>query len=162
MNWVQITADNFGAVLKIYKEGLDTGIASFETQLPNWEKWDTSHHHFCRWAIEKENSMQGWAALSPVSTRTVYKGVVELSIYIAADARGQGVASQLMQKMIDESEAHGIWTIQSGIFKQNKASRQLHLKHGFREIGYREKVAQRDGLWHDNVLMERRSLKIGL
>jgi len=161
MDFVPIVQENFSQVLFIYKEGLETGMATFETQLPSWEKWNEGHHRFCRWALMDRDTMKGWGALSPVSKRSVYKGVAELSIYISAHSRGQGVGSSLMQKLITDSESHGIWTIQSGIFRQNEGSIRLHSKHGFRTIGYRERVAQRDGIWHDNVLMERRSQIIG-
>ncbi len=152
-----MTAADWSAVSRIYQEGLDTGIATFETQVPTYEVWDEKHHPFCRYVVHKDDVILGWLALSPVSHRHVYRGVAEVSLYVSAAARGQGVGKMLFQKLIPESEKMGLWTLQSGIFAQNKASIGLHLKMGFREIGLRRRVAKRDGIWHDNMLMERRS-----
>ena len=146
----------------IYQKGLDLGYASFEIQAPAWEKWDATHLGACRFVAESEEGILGWIALSKVSTREVYKGVAEVSIYIDPAQSGRGLGRKLMEKVISESEKLGFWTLQSGIFPQNKASIHLHEKMGFRKIGYRERVAKRDGIWQDNVLMERRSKKVGL
>ncbi len=157
----KITATNFDAVAKIYAEGLATGLATFETKVPSWEHWDSSHLPYGRIAATQD-SMLGWAALSPVSSRCVYGGVAEVSVYVAAAARGKGVGKFLLDQLISISEANGIWTLQSGIMQANTASLKLHEKCGFRTIGYREKVAQLHGQWLDNVLMERRSKIIGI
>jgi len=149
-------------VVQIYAEGLETGTATFETKIPNWEAWDASHHNFGRIAILENEKMLGWATLSAVSKRAVYAGVAEVSIYVAQDSRGKGVGKKLLTALILESEKNNIWTLQAGIFKENIASINLHLKCGFRKIGFREKVASRNGIWYDNVIMERRSKLIGI
>lgn len=144
-------------VREIYREGIETGQATFETAVPTWENWDAAHRPDCRLAAKIENQLVGWAALSPVSRRYVYRGVAEVSIYIAAAARGQGVGKQLMQALISASEAAGIWTLQASIFPENQASISLHQLHGFRIVGIREQIAQLHGVWRDTVLLERRS-----
>jgi len=136
-------------VSAIYKEGLDTRIATFETEVPSWEKWDASHISSCRFVADNEDSILGWTALSQVSKREVYKGVAEVSIYIEANSRGSKVGQ-------------GCWTLQAGIFPENEPSILLHQKMGFRMIGFREKVASRNGKWHDNCLLERRSKTVGI
>ena len=144
------------AVRAIYEEGIATGNATFEEQAPEWPRWDAAHHQHSR-LIAVDPAMLGWAALSAVSQRHVYRGVAEVSIYIAEGARGRGVGRALMQALIDSSEAAGIWTLQSGIFKENQPSIQLHLKTGFRILGERERIGQLAGVWRTTVLMERRS-----
>ena len=149
-------------ILDIYQLGLDTGIASFETQAPDAEKWEAKFMKTGRLVLEEEGIVQGWTALTKVSPRFVYRGVAELTIYLHPDAQGRGFAFALMQELIRTSEEAGIWTLHSAIFPQNKASIALHEKAGFRAIGLREKVAYRDGHWHDNLLMEKRSKTVGL
>ena len=158
----EMKAADWPQVKIIYQKGLDLGYASFETQAPAWEKWDSAHLEACRFVAESEEGILGWIALSKVSTREVYKGVAEVSIYIDPAQSGRGLGRKLMEKVIVESEKLGFWTLQSGIFPQNTVSIYLHEKMGFRKIGYRERVAKRDGIWQDNVLMERRSKKVGL
>ncbi len=104
----------------------------------------------------------GWAALSPASKRDVYAGVAEVSVYVAASARGRGVGGALMQALIEASERHGVWTLQSSVFPENHASVALHLNHGFREVGRRERIARRHGVWRDTVVLERRSRVVGV
>jgi len=157
MQIVSITATNYPQVAAIYQGGLDTGIASFETKAPSWEAWDSSHIDHSRIAAMDNDVMLGWAALSPTSSRCVYGGVGEVSVYIASIARGKGVGSYLLNELIRSSEANGLWSLQSGVFPQNRGSVALHLKCGFRQIGYREKIGQRNGQWFDNLLFERRS-----
>ncbi len=157
--------DDWEAVRAIYDEGLATGIATFETSAPGWEEWNNNHLPCCRlvaWSQEDETGERpaGWAALSPVSRRKVYAGVAEVSVYIAGWARGKGAGKALLAALIAESERAGIWTLQASIFAENTASRGLHRACGFREVGLREKIARRDGVWHDTVLLERRSKKI--
>ncbi|NNE25862.1 MAG: N-acetyltransferase [Saprospiraceae bacterium] len=152
----------FDQVQKIYKQGLDTGIATFEVTVPEWESWDRSHLDIGRIAVVEHNSMLGWAALSPVSNRCVYGGVAEVSVYVSASARGKSVGTILLNKLIQISEQHNIWTLQAGIFRENIASLQLHKKCGFRVIGYREKIGQRNGVWKDNIILERRSKVVGI
>lgn len=150
-------------VQSIYKSGIDTNIATFETTVPTFEAWDKSHLSFCRLVAENSQmNVIGWAALSPVSGRCVYGGVAEVSVYLHPDAQGQGLGKLLLEKLIDESEQNGIWTLQAGIFAENKASVKLHTKMGFRQIGYREKIGKLHGVWKDTVLMERRSKVVGV
>lgn len=163
MKWDTITEDNFSNVAEIYNEGIATGMATFETTIPSWETWDQSHLPYGRISVLDENGqMLGWAALSPVSSRCVYGGVAEVSVYVADVARGQGIGSLLLKTLISESEKNNIWTLQSGIFRENEASIALHQKCGFRLIGYKEKIGKLHGVWKDNVLMERRSKTIGI
>lgn len=134
----------------------------FKTEATDWETWDKSHLPNCRIAVIDGKQMEGWAALSPVSSRCVYAGVAEVSIYIAENFRGKGVGKYLLLKLIEESEAAGLWTLQSGIFSDNTASIILHEQCGFRVIGYREKIGKKDGVWKDNIIMERRSTVAGI
>ena len=148
-------------IARIYEEGIATGVATFETTVPSWEAWDRAHMPSGRLVAEDRDGLQGWAALSPVSSRCVYGGVAEVSIYIGRDARGRGLGLTLMEALITESEENGIWTLQSGIFPENLASINLHEKAGFRRIGYREHIGSLYGVWKDNILFERRSQKVG-
>ncbi|GAB3200011.1 phosphinothricin acetyltransferase [Pontibacter aydingkolensis] len=154
--------EHAGAVLQIYKEGLETGQATFNTDVPTWEQWDRGHHQHSRLVAVDGTVVAGWVALSPVSVRQCYRGVAEFSIYIAAAYRGKGVGDELMQRLIPESEVNGIWTLHSSTFPENVASVKLQKKYGFREIGYREKIAELHGVWRDTVLLERRSKVTGL
>jgi L-amino acid N-acyltransferase YncA len=151
---------DWATVQAIYAEGLATGNATFETEVPPFEAWDESHIQACRLVVRSEDDIIGWAALSPISRRHVYRGVAEVSIYIAAAARGLGVGKTLLHALIVESESAGIWTLQAGIFPENVASIALHRTCGFREIGRRERIGQMNGVWRDVVLLERRS-KVG-
>ena len=157
----EITETNFYSVSKIYKEGIETGIATFETKIPSWQSWDQSHLSIGRISAYDEDQMLGWASLSPVSSRCVYGGVAEVSVYVSQSSRGKGVGKLLLQNLINISEKNRIWTLQSGIFPENKKSIALHKKCGFRMIGYRERIGQLNGKWHNNVLMERRSKVVG-
>jgi phosphinothricin acetyltransferase len=145
------------SVLAIYLEGIATGYATFETEAPDWERWDSGHLPNCRLVARNGEEIIGWAALSPVSKRQVYAGVTEVSVYVASAARGAGVGGALMRALIEASESHGVWTLQSSIFPENHASVALHLKHGFREVGRRERIARHHGVWRDTVVLERRS-----
>ena len=150
------------SVRAIYLEGIATGQATFETDAPDWERWDAGHLPKCRLVARNSDGVLGWAALSPVSRRKVYAGVAEVSVYVAASARGRGVGGALMRALIEASERHGFWTLQSSVFPENRASVALHLKHGFREVGRRERIARRDGVWRDTVVLERRSHIVGV
>ena len=150
------------SVAHIYKEGLATGFATFETDAPSYEAWDSAHMSSCRIVATEDKTLLGWVALSPVSSRCVYGGVAELSVYVRKNSRGKGVGELLMNSVIQESEAEGLWTIQSGIFPENKASIELHKKVGFRYIGKRERIGKLDGVWKDNLLFERRSDTVGV
>ena len=158
-----LTETHWLAVRAIYEAGIATGNATFETQAPQWEAWDSSHLVHSRLVVlATDGAVLGWAALSPVSGRCVYGGVAEISLYIAAEARGQGVGRQLLQALIAESEAHGIWTLQAGTFPENVASIALHTQAGFRVIGHRERIGQHHGVWRNTVQLERRSCTVGV
>lgn len=149
--------EDWAQVSVIYESGIQTGLATFETKVPTWEYWNNRHLKFGRLVAVWEEQVVGWFALTPVSKRAVYRGVAEVSIYIAQNQRGKGIGQQLFQAGILASEANGIWTLQSSIFRENLVSHKLHERMGFRKIGYRERVAQLHGVWKDNVLFERRS-----
>lgn len=153
----QMVETDLDQVLKIYGEGLATGCATFETNIPTKEVWDKKYHPKLRFVVEYEENVVGWITLSQVSSREVYRGVGEISVYISESARGKGVGTLLMETMIQESERAGFWTLESSIFAINKPSVALHERVGFRVVGTREKIAQRDGKWHDTIIMERRS-----
>ena len=164
------------AVREIYREGIATGEATFEVELPDWQKWDRDHRRNCRLvaleplADDSPDSLipsgqlrvLGWAALSPVSVRRVYAGVAEVSVYVAAAARGCGVGKSLLKALIEESECNGIWTLQAGIFRENAASIALHKSCGFREVGVRRRIGKLREIWRDVLLLERRSSKVGI
>ncbi len=159
-----MTEAHAGAVLAIYQAGLDTGNASFETAAPTWLIWSAAHlpdHRFVAVSDDGDDDVLGWVAASPVSSRCVYAGVVEHSVYVAPAAKGQGVGRRLLEALIASTEAAGIWTIQSGVFPENTASLALHRAAGFREIGVRERVGCHHGRWRDVVLLERRSKVAG-
>ena len=156
-----LQAADWPAVAEIYRLGMDTGCATFETTVPAWTEWEARHHAFARFVAVAEERVAGWVALSPVSQRWVYRGVAEVSVYVHPDFRGRGVGRQLLTAVVSESEAHGIWTLNAAIFPENGASLALHAAAGFRRIGTKERVAQRDGKWHDNILLERRSNRVG-
>lgn len=162
MNVREMSPHDWESVSKIYQEGIDTGIATFEQQIPTYEHWDKAHIQSCRLVAEENGILLGWAALSPVSSRCVYGGVGEVSIYVGNKSRGKGVGKALMKKLIDESEKAGFWTIQSGIFPENKGSIRLHEQMGFRFIGKRERVGKIQGVWKDNLLFEKRSNQVGI
>jgi phosphinothricin acetyltransferase len=161
------------AVREIYRQGIASGNATFETELPDWEDWDSKHRKNCRLiALEpieeealvglKDIRVLGWAALSPVSTRRVYSGVAEVSVYVDENARGNGVGKSLLQALIAESELNGIWTLQAGIFPENLASIALHRSCGFRKVGVRRRIGRLGERWRDVLLLERRSSRVGV
>lgn len=150
------------AVRAIYAQGIATGDATFETEVPNWEPWDAEHLDVCRLVARRGEEILGWAALTPVSSRCAYGGVAEVSVYVGDDHRGKGIGSRLLARLVEESEDHGIWTLQAGIFPENVASVVLHRKLGFREVGKRERLGRLDGRWRDVLLLERRSRVVGV
>jgi phosphinothricin acetyltransferase len=154
-------ARDWPAVRQIYREGIATGNATFETELPDWEKWDSAHRQDCRLIAHEGDQILGWAALSPVSARRVYAGVAEVSVYVAAAARGSGFGKALLRILIEESERHQIWTLQAGIFPENAASIALHKSCGFREVGVRRRIGKLGDTWRDVLLLERRSHIVG-
>ena len=158
--WIEpMTPADWPAVRAIYEQGIATGIATFETAAPTWEAWDAAHRPAHRLvARDDQGRILGWVAVGSYSTRRVYAGVVEESVYVAADARGRGVGRALLEQLIAETEAAGIWTLQAGIQAENDASLALHERVGFRRVGVRERIGRdREGIWRDVVLMERRS-----
>ncbi|MDO1513246.1 GNAT family N-acetyltransferase [Maribacter confluentis] len=155
-------ATDWESVADIYAEGIATGVATFETEIPSYEVWDRAHMEICRLVALNESKILGWAALSPVSSRCVYGGVAEVSIYISQSSRGKGIGKQLLSHLIQASEKEGIWTLQSGVFPTNIGSIKVHKAVGFRQIGVRERVGKLKGIWMDNVLFERRSKVIGV
>lgn len=159
---IRMLPEHAGAVLQIYAEGLTTGQATFNTEVPSWEAWDKNHHAHSRLVAVENGKVLGWAALSPISARYCYRGVAELSIYICQAHQGKGVGTLLMQHLIAESENNGIWMIHSSTFPENTASIRLQKKFGFREIGYRERIAELKGQWRNTVLLERRSQVNGI
>ena len=148
-------------VRSIYLEGIASRNATFETAAPTWEKWDASHLQFGRLVARAADVVLGWSALSPVSDRCCYAGVAEASLYVSASHRGQGIGKALLQATIERAESNGIWTLQAGIFRENRASLALITKCGFREVGRRERLGKLDGVWRDVLLLERRSSVVG-
>ncbi len=173
---IPMSREMWPAVREIYREGIASGNATFETEVPDWERWNASHRQDCRLVAlapieadldeppvpQKNPRVLGWAALSPVSSRHVYQGVAEVSVYVAASARGHGVGRALLQALVQESETHGIWTLQAGIFPENAASLALHKSCGFRKVGVRKRIGKFGDRWRDVVLVERRSTTVGL
>ena len=150
-------ADDWPTVKTIYEQGIATRQATFETEAPAWEAWDAGHPAGLRLVAEEEGEVVGWAALSPVSRRACYAGVVEESVYVAEGARGRGIGITLLARLCSDADAAGIWMIQTAIFPENVASLELHRRCGFRVVGTRERIAQLDGVWRDTVLLERRT-----
>ena len=159
---IDMLPSHWPEVSEIYREGIDTGMATFEKEIPNWENWNNNHIKGCRMVAKIDGVIVGWVALSPVSSRCVYGGIAEVSVYISEKTRGNKIGYKLMKKVIEESEINGYWTLQAGVFPENIASIKLHEKGGFRIIGYRERVGKLDGVWKNNILMERRSRKVGI
>lgn len=153
---------DFVSVKDIYQQGIDTGDATFQETAKEWHEWDDSMLETCRLVALDGAAVVGWAALSPVSSRAVYRGVAEVSIYISHRARARGVGQKLLSHLVTASEANNIWTLQAGIFPENGASIALHKNNGFRVLGTREKVGKMNNIWRDSVLMERRSQVVGL
>jgi L-amino acid N-acyltransferase YncA len=149
-------------VKRIYEEGIATAQATFQTEAPEWDQWNSSHLPDLRFVLLEAGQIAGWAALTPVSGRCVYSGVAEISVYIGEKFRGRKYGDQLLAHLIKESEKQNIWTIQAGIFPENIASIKLHLKHGFRVIGLRERLGKQNGIWRDVNILERRSLVSGI
>jgi len=161
LNIEKMRHEDWRFVLSIFKEGLATGIATFDTDVPDWETWDHEHIQEPRLVARSGNQVVGWAALRPVSTRAVYAGVAEVSIYVANHARGLGIGKSLLKKLVARSEQAGFWTLQAGIFPENEASIELHKSCGFRVVGQRERIGVLNGVWRDISLLERRSPLVG-
>ncbi|MEZ4857527.1 MAG: GNAT family N-acetyltransferase [Flavobacteriaceae bacterium] len=160
MKIIPLLKKYYPQVAKIYSDGMATGIATFEAQVPTWEIFNEKFLSKCRFVILENEEVLGWCALSAISKRDVYKGVAETTIYISEKARGRGIGKIVLNHLIKESEKEGFWTLQARIFPQNSASLQLHKNAGFRIVGTKEKIGQRLGIWYDNIELERRSKKI--
>src|SRR5262245_40375546 len=156
-----MTPDDWPDVRRIYEEGLATGAGSFETEAPSWEQWDAARLPHTR-LVARDDRIIGWAALSPFSKRACYAGVAEVAIYVAANVRGRGVGRALLSRGSEAAEAHGIWTLQGATIADNAASLALQASCGFRVVGRRVRIAKRDGKWHDTILTERRSERVGI
>jgi phosphinothricin acetyltransferase len=155
--------DDWPAVADIYREGIAAGDATFETEAPTWEQWDARRHPLCRIVAEQEGRVIGFAAVSPMSSRRVYDGVVEVMVYVAERARGRGVGGVLMAELVSRTEAAGFWTLQAGIFPENVPSIRAHERVGFRVVGTHERIGRfHDGRWRDTLLLERRSRTVGV
>ena len=144
-------------VARIYEEGIATGNATFETEVPSWEEWDAAHLAEQRFVAERDGRVVGWIALSPVSRRPCYAGVAEISIYVADAARGNGVGTDLLAAAVDSAERDGLWTLQTSVFPENEPSLALLRRFGFRTVGTRERIGRLHGVWRNTVLVERRS-----
>jgi L-amino acid N-acyltransferase YncA len=153
----ELRPEHWPQVAAIYAEGLATGDASFETEVPSWERWHEVHLQDHRFVALRDGKVVGWVAVSNVSDRCVYGGVVENSVYVAAAARGRGVGLRLLERLIASTEAAGIWTIQTGIFPENTASLRLHERADFELVGRRKRLGKLNGRWRDVLLLERRS-----
>ena len=154
--------ENWNEVSEIYRQGLLTRNATFVTEVPDYENWIKKFHSHLLWVAILDGDVVGWAVLQPVSVREVYKGVAEVTIYVHNQFAGKGIGTALMKHLIEESEKSGIWTLYASIFPENTASINLHVSIGFREIGYREKIAKLGGTWRNTILFERRSRVVGI
>lgn len=152
-----LTAADWPRVAAVYAEGIATGQATFETDVPSWERWDQLHHSHSRLVAERDGVIVGFSALLPVSGRAVYAGVAEVSVYVAAGARSLGIGAELLAALIRSSEREGIWTLQASIFPENEASLRLVDRAGFRLVGRRERIGKLHGVWRDTLLLERRA-----
>jgi L-amino acid N-acyltransferase YncA len=159
----EMRATDWEQVRRIYLEGIATGHATFEAAAPAWEQWNAGHLPHSRLVARSAERVKGWAALSPVSSRCVYNGVAEVSVYVGTSERGEGVGRALLEALIESSERNGIWTLQAGIFPENGGSVALHKRCGFREVGRRERIGKMQGKgWRDTLLLERRSKLVGM
>ena len=153
----EMTKTDWERVSEIYKQGLLDGKSTFNTECPSFEEWDKGHIKECRYVYEEEGKVTGWIAISPTSSRSAYRGCVEMSVYVDENYRGKGIGTKLIKKLIEEATNAGYWSIYSAIFSINEASIKVHRKCGFREIGYRERNAKdRFGNWQNTTLMEYR------
>lgn len=157
-----MTAKHWPEVQAIYEQGIATGNATFETAVPEWEEWDKNHLASCRIIMADGAKILGWAALTPVSGRSVYSGVAEVSVYVADQAHGMGIGRRLLEELVAESERNNFWTLQASIFRENVASLKIHEQCGFKLLGVRERIGKMKGIWRDTILLQRRSNTVGL
>jgi phosphinothricin acetyltransferase len=154
--------DDWISVAEIYRQGIESGNATFQRDIPTWNEWNSGHINTCRIVASIENEIAGWAALTPVSGRCVYAGVAEVSVYVSNQFKGQKIGTRLLERLISESEKEGYWTLQASIFPENRASLKIHYNLGFRNVGFREKIGKMNDIWRDTILLERRSKKVGI
>jgi L-amino acid N-acyltransferase YncA len=160
VNLRELRPGDWPAVRAIYEDGIRGGDATFETETPSWEAWNAAHPEL-RLVAESDGQVVGWAALSPASPRHCYRGVGEVSVYVAGAARGAGLGRALLERLVELSEQAGYWTLTAGVFPENETSLRLHKACGFREVGVRERLGESGGVWRDVVLLERRSTQVG-
>jgi phosphinothricin acetyltransferase len=156
----ELREEDWPAVLEIFEQGIAGGNATFETAAPSWEAWDRSQLDGQRWVAVESGRVVGWVAAHPVSLRPCYRGVVEHSVYVHDEWQGRGIGRLLLERLVESTEADGIWTIQTGVFPENEASLALHEKCDFRVVGTQEKLGKMNGVWRDVVVIERRSSAI--
>jgi phosphinothricin acetyltransferase len=154
--------DDWISVAEIYRQGIESGNATFQRDIPTWDEWNSGHIETCRIVASIDNEIAGWAALTPVSGRCVYAGVAEVSVYVLNQFMAQKVGTRLLERLISESETEGYWTLQASIFPENRASLKIHYNLGFRNVGFREKIGKMNDIWRDTILLERRSKKVGI
>ena len=157
----RMRVEDWNEVARIFLEGISTGHATFETHVPSWDEWNAGHIPGSGLVVRAGATVVGWAALSPTSTRRVYAGVAEVTMYVTAGLRGKGIGHELLSRLIALSENLGVWTLQAVVFPENSASVRLHGRLGFREVGRRERIGQMNGVWRDVILLERRSQSVG-
>ncbi len=157
---ISMLPSHWEVVKKIYEEGIATSNATFQTEAPPWEEWDNAHSQKPRLVAMEDDTILGWAAITPVSGRCVYTGVGEVSVYVSTSARGKGIGKQLLLALIEETEKENFWTLQAGIFPENVASIAIHKACGFRIVGTRERIGKMKDVWRDTILLERRSTNI--
>jgi phosphinothricin acetyltransferase len=157
-----LVADDYPRVREIYLAGIATGHATFETTAPDWEGWDRKFVKNCRLVAETEGQVVGWAGVAPVSDRCVYGGVGEVAVYVAEEARGQGLGTRLLDALARVSEEAGFWTLQAGVFPENEGSVRIHEKCGFRVLGTRKRLGKMGDRWRDVLVLERRSTVVGV
>lgn len=162
MNIEKLTEKHWPEVKAIYVSGVATGNANFSHNIPDWDSWDKTHVKNCRLVATEDSAVLGWAALTAISDHCVFAGVAEVSVYIAEGARGRGIGKKLLSELVKLSENNNFWTLESRIFTENLASIKIHKENGFRIIGSRERIGRMNGIWRDTLLLERRSVNVGI
>lgn len=162
MNIEKLTENHWPEVKDIYVSGVATGIANFSHSIPDWDTWDKTHVKNCSLVAIENSGVLGWAALTAISDHCVFAGVAEVSVYVAEDSRHKGIGKKLLSELVKLSEENNFWTLESRIFTENLASIKIHEENGFRIIGSRERIGKLNGVWRDTLLLERRSVKVGI